>query len=278
MSTTSTPAGPGGSGGPTVPPICTRRTHTSAAVSAALKNLPKASKRSKNVDIEGRNAERVLKHAQHVSDVSAFPDDASDAESLISVSDDEDTLSPASHLYNSMSKMSPGSAKAVLHLMQANKHPRDADDAKTEKPAQKKACTEITIAPGMSLPIVFHSCIRELYKYDIYMPLSMFTTPNLLAINTNATTMHMAKLNPPNTGDKQIRVIDTDVFEQKIQAELSLDRAQWTEAARNYVNFISLVEGAGSSAEARWNAHFAFFQNSPDAADIFPAILIADHL
>ncbi|KAJ7209146.1 hypothetical protein GGX14DRAFT_364730, partial [Mycena pura] len=241
------------------PPARARRTHTSAGVIAALKNLPKASKRRKNIDITARNAERVLKHAQHVEDATRFPDDASDAESLVSVSDDEDTLSPASRLYSSIGKLSPASGKALLRVIQSTKRGRDDEAPKAPKPTSKRARTEITVAPGMALPKAFHQCIHDLHEHHVYMPLSMFTTPSLRTINSEAATMAMCKLNPLESGEKQLRLLDTAAFEANVAKEIDLDRAEWTEAAENYVEFITLVEGAGSAAETRWHAHFAYF-------------------
>ncbi|KAJ7214871.1 hypothetical protein GGX14DRAFT_359910, partial [Mycena pura] len=262
MSTSGTPSGsgtPAGAQAQPQPPARVRRTHTSAGVIAALKNLPKASKRQKNLDITARNAERALKHAQHVEDAARFPDDASDAESTITVSDDEDTLSPASRLYSSIGKLSPASGKALLRVIQSSKRGRDDEVPKAPKPISKKARVEITVAPGMALPKAFHQCIHDLHDHHVYMPLSMFTTPSLRTINSDAATMAMCKLNPLESGEKQLRLLDTAAFETNFAREIELDRAEWTEAAENYVEFITLVEGAGSAAETRWHAHFAFF-------------------
>src|ERR1700761_1965906 len=74
MTQMSAPGTSSGSGVPTgaqqppPPPARVRRTHTPAGVIAALRNLPKASKRQKNTDITARNAERALKRAQHAED------------------------------------------------------------------------------------------------------------------------------------------------------------------------------------------------------------------
>ncbi|KAJ7209779.1 hypothetical protein GGX14DRAFT_395211 [Mycena pura] len=253
-------------------PARARRTHTSAGVIAALKNLPKASKRQKNTDITARNAERALKHAQHIENTVRFPDDTSDTESLVTISDDEDALSPASRLYSTIGKLSPASSKALLRVIQSSKHGRDEEAPKAPGPISKKARVEITIAPGMALPKTFHQCIHDLYDHHVYMPLSMFTTPSLRTINSEATTMSMCKLNPLESGEKQLRPLDTAAFETNVMKETDLDRAEWTEDAENYVEFITLVEGAGSAAETRWHAHFAYFTNSGDPKRNFAAI------
>ncbi|KAJ7214517.1 hypothetical protein GGX14DRAFT_611052 [Mycena pura] len=227
MSTTGHPSGsgtPAGAQAQPQPPARVRRTHTSAGVIAALKNLPKASKRRKNVDITARNAERALKHAQHAEDATRFPDDASDAESLVSVTDDEDTLSPASDLYSTIGKLSPASGKALLRVIQSSKRARDEEVHKAAKPLSKKARVEITVAPGMALPKTFHQCIHDLHDHHVYMPLSMFTTPSLRTINSDAATMPMCKLNPIESGEKQLRLLDTAAFEANVLKETDLDR------------------------------------------------------
>src|SRR6201996_7729190 len=235
---------------------------TSAGVTAALKNLPKASKRQKNT--------------QHIENAARFPDDASDAESLVTVSDDEDTLSPASRLYSTIGKLSPASGKALLRVIQSSKRGRDEETPKAPKPISKKARVEITIAPGMALPKAFHQCIHDLHDHHVYIPLSMFTTPSLRTINSEAATMAMCKLNPTESGEKQLRLLDTASFKVNVMKETELDHAEWTEAAENYVEFITLVEGAGSAAESRWHTHFANFTNSGNPKRNFAAIRATD--
>ncbi|KAJ7741601.1 hypothetical protein DFH07DRAFT_778076 [Mycena maculata] len=207
MSTGSAaPAGPQ----PQPPPVRVRRTHTSAMVITVLKDLPKSLKKQKNTDIVARNAERVLRHAQHVTNATLFPTD--------------------------------------LRVLHGNKHPHEDDETKAAKSMTKKVCAEITVSPGMALPIAFHPYLRDLYNHDVYMPLSMFTYASLLNINTNAATMDTLKLNPLASGDKQIWVLNTATFELKTK----------------------------TPAEAHWNAHFAFFTNSETPERNFPSIRAAD--
>ncbi|KAJ7711685.1 hypothetical protein DFH07DRAFT_786054, partial [Mycena maculata] len=278
ISTPGPSTGAGPSAGPQLqppPPARTRRTHVSAGVAVALSKLPKASKRQKNTEIAARNAERELKHAQHFHDASLHPDDSSDNESLITVSDDEDALSPASRLHAAIGKLSPESGKAVLRALHSNKRGRD-DEVPKAKPISKKARVEISVALGMALPKAFHQCIHDLYNHHVYTPLSMFTTPSLRTINSKAATMAMCKLNAAEPGEKQLRLLDMAVFEANVKKETDLDRAEWTEAAENYVEFIAIVEGTGSAAETRWHAHFAHFTNSGDPKRNFVAIHATD--
>ncbi|KAJ7142885.1 hypothetical protein C8R44DRAFT_551331, partial [Mycena epipterygia] len=86
---TSRVAGPSsGTPAPNQPPPRTKKTHTSSGVIKALKALPSALKHTKNSAIEARNAERNLKHAKHLEQPANYSD-ASDEESLITVSDAE---------------------------------------------------------------------------------------------------------------------------------------------------------------------------------------------
>ncbi|KAJ7737124.1 hypothetical protein B0H16DRAFT_1762868 [Mycena metata] len=270
-----------GSGSQPIPPRFPprkRKTHRSDAVSKVLKDLPKSLKVKKNVEIAERNGERALKRVLHAEDAAANADDASDDESIITVSEDEDTMSPASRVYTAVMASSPPSGKRLLRLMGAggSKRSRDDEEKKESKPTSKKVWVEVVITPGMSLPTVFHAVLRELYNNDIYIPLSLFTSSNLSLINSTAATMEMIKLNPSGPTEKQIRVLNTASFEASVLRECDMDRAQWNEAAINYVAFIESVEGKDSTAVARWEAHYGFLTNVKNAEDIFPAIRATD--
>ncbi|KAJ6472919.1 hypothetical protein C8R47DRAFT_934527, partial [Mycena vitilis] len=69
------------------PPPRVRRTHKSVGVIQALKKLPRTLKQKMNLEIAERNGTRSLKHVAHLEDRAANPTDASDDESLITVSD-----------------------------------------------------------------------------------------------------------------------------------------------------------------------------------------------
>ncbi|KAJ7497704.1 hypothetical protein FB451DRAFT_1359892 [Mycena latifolia] len=247
------------------PPARTRKTHITQIVSDALKKLPKHIKLKKNQEIEDRNALRTVKAVQHASDPVKYPDPASDEESIITTSDAGDVLSPASTGKNLLRSL-PMFAKRKLD--------------KEEKPAAaKKICLdlpEVTIQPGMSLPVVFHPYLKDLLYYRVYIPLSMFTSPNLDIINSTSATIDTIKLNPANPGEKPFQVINTDLFKAKYLREGDLDRGQWQEAARNFVTFIEEVHGVDSEQGKRWNTHFGYFANAEHAEKNYLAILSAD--
>ncbi|KAJ7090548.1 hypothetical protein C8R44DRAFT_564016, partial [Mycena epipterygia] len=115
-----------------------------------------------------------------------------------------------------------------------------------------------------------------LFSLNIYIPLSIFTSPNLEILNATAATVDTKKLNAANPTEKQSRVLDTAAFEAKYLKEIDLDRAQWHEAARNYVAFVEEVCGADSKEAARWNAHFGFFDHVDKAEAHYIAILATD--
>ncbi|KAJ7718449.1 hypothetical protein B0H16DRAFT_1797425 [Mycena metata] len=270
-----------GSGSQPIPPRFPPRkgkTHKSEAVSKVLRDLPKSLKVKKNIAIAERNGDRALKRVLHEEDVGAYPDDASDDESTITVSEDEDAMSPASRVHAAVMASSPNSGKRLLRLMGAggSKRSRDEDEKKESKPTSKKARVEVVISPGMSLPTVFHTVLRDLYNNDVYIPLSLFTSSNLSLINSTAATLEMIKLNPSGPTEKQIRVLNTASFEASVLRECDMDRAQWNEAAINYVAFIQSVEGENSPAVARWEAHYGFLTNVKNAEDVFPAIRATD--
>ncbi|KAJ7749793.1 hypothetical protein DFH07DRAFT_775293 [Mycena maculata] len=229
MTNTGNSAPPAGPGGPVInqpPPQRFRRTHTSAGVSNALKALPKSLKKKKNELMVERNGERGLLRAQHVADATAFPDDTSDDESTITVSDDKDFLSPASNLHKAIMASSPKTGKILLCAVQSHKRGRE----------ERQLC---------------HS------------------GPH---INANAVTMDTRKVNG-ELGEKPFHVLNTVIFEKDVLKETEMDRAQWTEAA---LNFVGAIEGVESDIAKRWQAHFGHFSNAPDKQCNYPALLSAD--
>ncbi|KAJ7759901.1 hypothetical protein B0H16DRAFT_1720115 [Mycena metata] len=263
--------------GAPIPPRRTRRriTHFSAAVITALKNLPRASKLRKNKEIQGKNDENALTRTQHESDPVAFPDEAPDDVSFITVSDGEEETSPFSAMYDVAMKLTPNSSKKVIRAFNAaagEKRTRDDGD-EGKKAGKRPKRPEVIIRAGMAPPIVFHPLIHELYDRDIYIPLSLFTDKNLEYVNTNASTIAMRKLNPASSSDKRVNVLDTGAFEAAVLREADLDRAQFGEAAENFATFILEKEEEGSPLATRWGQHFQYFTKVQGAEGVFPAIL-----
>ncbi|KAF7368674.1 hypothetical protein MVEN_00191700 [Mycena venus] len=163
--------GPSGNQQQPPPPPRKRRTHKSPIIIAALADLPKSLKKKKNAEIVERNAEREFKRAEHVDDPTNC-EDASDDESLITVSDDEDAASPTTRLADIMEKLTPTSRKVLIRATLTNKRQRDNDDVtKSEARRQvKKLCEEVEIDPGMSLPIAFNNVLHDLYSHGVYIP------------------------------------------------------------------------------------------------------------
>jgi hypothetical protein len=129
----------------------------------------------------------------------------------------------------------------------------------------------------MSLPVVFHRYLGELYHNNDNIPLSCFTSRNLEYINTSYSQLAMKKLNTEAPGEKQKSVMDTAHFEENRLKESALNHGQWQEAARNFCAFVEEISGdPDSKASKHWQAHFGFFDNTEDAEDNFPAILLAD--
>ncbi|KAJ7743929.1 hypothetical protein DFH07DRAFT_777258 [Mycena maculata] len=229
------------------PPARERKKHMSDTVTDALKNLPQANKLRKNTEIEGRNMERALQRAKH-QDRPLLHQDASDDESLL---------------------------RNLPLLGGGTKRGREDDEQSGERKAAKRIREEIILQPGMSLPVVFHLSLHDLCRHKVYTP--FFTCPNLEAINSNAATLPLIKLNAPVLGDKQPRVLDTSAFEQKYLKETDMDRGQWIAASRNYVSFIEVASGSDTSPESvHWNSHFGFFQFMEEAEINYRAILAMD--
>jgi hypothetical protein len=87
----------------------------------------------------------------------------------------------------------------------------------------------------------------------------------------------MKNLNAKAPGEKQKSVMDTVHFEENRLKESALNHGQWQEAVLNFCAFIEEISGdPDSKASKCWQAHFGFFDNTEDAEDNFPVILLAD--
>jgi hypothetical protein len=128
----------------------------------------------------------------------------------------------------------------------------------------------------MSVPVVFHQYLKDLYKHEIYIPLCLFTSPNLDYINSNASSLEMSKTNTPFSIKEQVWLLNVVSLIKACYREEEMDRGQWQEAARNWISFMGIVEGEDSVQQARWDNHFAYFEKSQNAEVNFPAILLAD--
>jgi hypothetical protein len=102
-------------------------------VSEALRNLPVSEKIQLNAQIKGRNTIRALKRAQHAQNPTRYPEDASDNESVVTISE-EDAISPASRLHASIQSLSQASGKQIIRLLQQNgpKRAREDDERRPE--------------------------------------------------------------------------------------------------------------------------------------------------
>ncbi|KAJ7189849.1 hypothetical protein GGX14DRAFT_408491 [Mycena pura] len=262
---------------PPVPPATTqnpprsRRTHLSEQVCAALKALPKALKKKKNKELVERNAERALRRALNEAAPLTYASQDSDDESMITVSDDDVEMSPASALAKVLAKATPGTTRNLLRAIPGLSAKRKVEDDKARE-AAKKMRVEIVVRAGMSLPVVFPEDLIDLHENNCYLPLSLFTATNLHFINTNSATIEKIRLNPKG-GVKGTYVIDTETFQAQHLREDDMDRGQWLEAAHNYVGFMEFATGSAESKEVkRWDAHFGFFEGVENMEGNFPAI------
>ncbi|KAJ7759397.1 hypothetical protein DFH07DRAFT_958003 [Mycena maculata] len=250
------------------PPPRQQKTHISVAVIAALKALSGDAKRRKNTQILDRNAERNFQRTLHASQPSLA--DASDDESLITVSDVAD--SPATTFWNTIHHLSPKSAKTLIRgwgpFSSREKRPREEESE--ERSAAKRIREEIVLHPGMSLPVSFHPLLHELHSFGVYIPLSLFTPSNLELITSSAVTLVTRKLNPLVQGHKHLDVLDTAAFES------TLPHGEWLRASRNYVLFIETAAGLDSHEARRWHQHFGHLDSVEDGVTHHPAVLATD--
>ncbi|KAF8140827.1 hypothetical protein K438DRAFT_1518774, partial [Mycena galopus ATCC 62051] len=213
-----------------------RKTHTNQAVIDALKKLPRDEKITMNKEIETNNTRRNLLRARHSTNLSEYPDNASDDESVITV-EEETPSDPKDILARLSDVLSPRPFKSVLGLIPGPggaKRTRDGEEPQpTERATAKKALEEVLMLPGQPLPAVFHRYIKDTYDQEIYLPLSLFTYESLKFINLKLAEVDLCKSNPKSISDKSLQALNIGLFESKHLWEASLDRAQWMEAAAN---------------------------------------------
>ncbi|KAJ7340808.1 hypothetical protein DFH08DRAFT_1082302 [Mycena albidolilacea] len=173
-----------------------------------------------------------------------------------------------------MNSLSPASAINIMRGISSfggdAKRPQEGDDP---KPPPKHRREEIDLPIGSRPPISFNVLLKDLDVHGYYILLSLFTTESLDYINKNSSSIATTKLNMPGS-DKQICILDSAHSEANILAERDMDRAQWTEAAQNYVKFMGIV---GTPEDvARWTSHFGFLVTYEKAEKNFPALLRTD--
>ncbi|KAJ6522090.1 hypothetical protein DFH09DRAFT_1097344 [Mycena vulgaris] len=259
------------------PPVRPRKTHFSTTAIAALQKMSSVLKRKKNEEISDRNAGREYQHAKHLQNPQLA--DVSDVESFITVSTEpEKQESPASAMTKIMSKLSPASIRMFIRALPAFSGKRKIDEAPESEGRKqgKRLREEIALQPGMSLPTVFHDLLHDLKHFGVYIPLSIFTGPNLKHLNASHATVVTRRTNTLVQGQKEPRVLDTEIFERTYGRERDLDRGQFHEASRNYVAFLEKIHGANSAIVQRWHSHFGFFERVEHAQENFPTILATD--
>ncbi|KAF7297499.1 hypothetical protein MIND_00983700 [Mycena indigotica] len=197
--------------------------------------------------------------------------DASDNESLITVEEEPQPLSP-SVWDRLLSKASPRTAlEAIAKFGDVMSGKRKAPDL--AQPPAKRLREETRLVPGLALPVTFHRFLHDLFRLDMECPLSLFTTSSLRYIATNAATLPTKKINAPEGVDKRPVVLDVGDFQKNVLDENNMDRGQWIEASKNFLQFI---REAQPERLQRFADHFAFFEQHQDGEDLFPAILKTD--
>ncbi|KAJ7214320.1 hypothetical protein GGX14DRAFT_610637 [Mycena pura] len=245
------------------PPPRVHKTHKTQEISDLLHSLSRGARIAKNERISDNNKQQQLNRLTNaVTPNAAFVD--SDDESVITMSDQGDTpASPGSVLTRAVQSLSPHSGKALINAFMAGGGGKRARDEGTRRDQRKS---------GMALPVAFHQHLKDLYTRGYRIPLSHFTNDSLHTLMNTASTVDMIKYNEIGAGAKGVRLLDTAAFEKATLREEAMDRAQWLEAAKNLIGFVAEMEGTRSEAHQRWDAHFAFFDNTSRAEQNFTAI------
>ncbi|KAJ6522563.1 hypothetical protein B0H19DRAFT_1086021 [Mycena capillaripes] len=269
--------GGGGNGAPPPPPQRIRKTHSTPLVSEALKGLSMRQKEVRNSQITERNAERRLNRAMNTATPNPAFQDSDDKSTITFDEPAYNDASPTKAILKALRTLPEDEGAVVLRalntLTSASKRPREDNE---DQAAAKKPRVEIELIHSLSPPVVYHQYLHDLRKHHVYVPLSLFTSPSLDFISSNAPTLEMMKTNTPYSGKEQVRLLSTAALEKACLKEEDMDRGQWQEASRNFIGFVGGIEGEDSAAQVRWDSHFAYFEKSNGAEKNFPAILKAD--
>ncbi|KAJ7067195.1 hypothetical protein C8F01DRAFT_1365341 [Mycena amicta] len=237
--------------GPSQEPVRVRRTHRTIGLSDRQK-------RERNTLIRGRNEVWAEKRLEQALDPQANAD-ASDDESLIIVA--EEVPSPSTVLVKTIQSLSPTSGAAFVKDYMSTNAKRSAEGQSGKEP--KKPRPMVDLVAGLAFPVIFNKCLRELHRYNIYIPICFFTDKNLCLINAQVATLALITLFVTDTNTLLIKLGIT---------EETMTRDQWNEACINMVEFYREVAGLKLPEHVRMRQHFGYLNQVENSETIFSAI------
>ncbi|KDQ34079.1 hypothetical protein PLEOSDRAFT_152289 [Pleurotus ostreatus PC15] len=179
-----------------------------------------------NQDMTQRNLDRELKHACHQTNPTAFPDDASNTSSMLTISDTEDepSTSKKSKLLSTLSKLTPQTRALATSILGQRDRDDDEDDTLLTAPTAKRLCldtgNEVLINPGDTVILGFHTLLFDLARFNIYMPLNLLTNANIRLVNREAHSLALSRINPSGKRtSKPPLVLDVEAFKKKYSRE-----------------------------------------------------------
>ncbi|KAF8186691.1 hypothetical protein BJ912DRAFT_852133 [Pholiota molesta] len=262
-----------------------RRTHSTEVIIQLLKSLPFISVLQRNKEIEAQNAARSLQRLNHAQNPETFPDDGSEAASLITLDlEDRARLKIPSfftavreHVYPSLARWLAD--EEILDREATTPLKRKAGDERTSVSAAETAARNRRCMDGSKM-VSYVSGVPWLPRYPqslfdtedcVAVPLPFFLNKNLRIIISESSTLPTVKSNPKPGETKGISILDVDKLKARFGAELSLTFSGWQEAAQNMISFQRERDLSGAEgAHGRWYGdHFDFFNTQERRDELY---------
>ncbi|PPQ87735.1 hypothetical protein CVT25_014420 [Psilocybe cyanescens] len=268
-------------------PLRNRRTHISEHISGVLRALPLSLKLSRNKKIENENLARVDRDTNHQIDPIAFPEPGSPQASVISLTEEDEANLRNPSIAHKLFDLMPQYIISWLAAEDARvkelkrKHDESLKDpvSVAEDRVAKRRCmqgTQLTLRDPLALASFTLPQIMFDTENLVAIPLSFFTQKNLRYIIDDLASLPTKKVNSCSGDLKAMYILDIEKLMVKLGTELSMDFGSYLQAADQYYKF-QLQRSADKEWGDIWSAHFRFFDTRPDAAELFPAWMHAEH-
>jgi len=255
-----------------VPPPRVPRTHINPDVIQLLKEMPLYGKLEKNKQLEADNIARTMRKINHRLNPEAYPVDASDFASLITIDDadlnqlldDEVRVQYRPVMSIAITKWVADTQKAITEgehpSLKRGSNVAFAEAAKKtsaeESRLAKRRCMSRTLQTprvvGVPATIIFPQTLFDT-ENCVSIPLPFFLNKNLRYITDKAATLPTIKSNPLPGETKGINIIDVEKLSATLGKEGSLTCSQWTEAAFQMYRFQQERDSDGpNGAFAMW--------------------------
>jgi len=265
------------------PPVRTRKTHVSEAISTILKSLTLPARLKRNKEIEDQNEARAFQTLLHTQDPVAYPDPGSETASFISLEPSELDYLSSPTIPDSIRNIMPFyllQKLADIKLASNNptlKRPEnltDSTDNAVVRTAKRRCMSALTlVSRDIEQPTSFNFPQIMFETEDrMPIPLPFFTHKSLRYIINNLAILPTKKIEGDGTFKKGV-ILDIEKLSKTLREELSLSFGQYGEASSQMYKFQQQRDGdspdSGETWTHFWHSHFSFFENREDAKEFY---------